>query len=121
MKIVEYKPEYGEVRYPEGFEETIRGLTIEEQMSHFCITSSYNAVHMDWRKRNDRMDMLRLEDRYPVCGLIVRDGLIAGVLVFDGMGYSITCMAEERVETGDFNDRSNRDFLGLVCMPPRTQ
>ena len=76
---------------------------------------------MDWRKRNDRMGMMPLEDRCPVCGLIVRDGLIAGVRVFGGMGCSITCMAEERVETGDFNDRSSRDFPGLVCMPLRTE
>lgn len=117
MKTVEYMPQYGEVRYPEGFEETIRGLTIEEQMTHFRITPGYDVVHMDWRKRNDSMYVEHLADHWRVQGLIVREGLIAGVLLSSDM----TCMVEERVEISDFNDRTSRDFLGLVCMPPQAE
>lgn len=31
MKTVEYKEEYGKIEFPEGFEEKLRGKSLEEQ------------------------------------------------------------------------------------------
>ena len=38
MKIIDYKEEFGEVVYPEGFREQLIGKSIEEQADCFCIS-----------------------------------------------------------------------------------
>ena len=35
MKIINYEEEFGKINFPEGFEETLKGLTIEEQMNRY--------------------------------------------------------------------------------------
>ena len=122
MKIVEYKPRYGEVCYPEGFEETIRGLSIEEQIPRFRICNGGALLKEDWRTRARGGESDRLDESRWVSALIVRDGLIVGVLMNTYPWGDVSCLVEKVICAYDSDDnngagyKSVSDYKGVACL-----
>lgn len=97
MKVIEYKPEFGEYSLPSGLKEALTGKSIEEQMKYFgtaCIPQF--ASQVGWEKSCDKEFLDRRfyklgADEY-VLGVIVDDGIIVGVEIdsyYSGNGISL--------------------------------
>ena len=123
MKIVQYDPSFGPYTFPEGFEETLRGLTIEEQMSRYRTTEYSSVSATNWRERTYRGGYSRLDRCYDVRGLIVHGDLLVGIIVCNDNGRDIPCFPEERVCTYYADDNNGAgsktriDYVYLVCVP----
>ena len=78
LEIIDYKEEYGEIVYPEGFKEQLIGKTIEEQADCFCISGQTTFRNTGWSERTSEYKG-RLSEN-PNITVVVKDGLIAGVV-----------------------------------------
>ncbi len=123
MKIVEYKESYGEYKLPEGFEESLKGLSIEEQMDRYRTSGSSTFSNTGWSERSYARGYRKLENDGDVRGLIVKDGIVIGVLMCDDCGREVPCFGEERVCTYYADDNNGAgskcriDYTYLVCVP----
>lgn len=96
MKIIPYEERFGEVRFPEGFEETLQNLTLEEQMDRYRITLATTDASTGWRKRTSAWTYIKLT--HPaVKALIVKDGILVGIMLNDHNDRETACLAEERI------------------------
>lgn len=80
----QYKNEYGEVSFPEGFEKMLHGKTLEEQMDCFYIvkSSSYQTFsYGDLDKDKQLRKAIRLQDYPRIQKLIVKGRLLVGVRI----------------------------------------
>jgi len=122
MKIIDYIEEYGEVIYPEGFEAQLKGKTIEEQMKCFSTAGSSNFRHTGWSDRTSTR-YSALEDNEEVLAIVVKDGLIAGIIANDDDGYECFIAPEKGICTYYAEDnngagyKTRTDYLYLVCVP----
>lgn len=123
MRIINYEETFGEIKFPEGFEELLTNLTIEEQMEYYR-TTDYSYYSMtDWRNRTWSAGYRQLEGNPYVSALIVKDGLLVGVMMLNDCKREVPCLAEERVCT--YYDCDNNgagykeriDYTYLVCVP----
>ncbi len=122
MKIVNYEERFGAVLFPEGFEETLKNLTIEEQMKCYRVieTSSYSMT--DWRERLHTIGYA-IDKCYDVKSVIVKDGIVVGVMIVCDTGSEVACLPEERVCTYYADDNNGAgskcriDYLYLHCVP----
>jgi len=123
MKIIPYREEFGPVTFPEGFEETLHGLSIEEQMNRYRTTGSSSYALTDWKERTFRFGYFRLDKDSDVRALIVRDSLLVGVMINNDDGRDTPCFPGERVCTyyaSDNNGAGSKDridYTYLVCVP----
>ena len=123
MKIINYEEKFGQYSFPEGFEEGLRGRSVEEQMKFYRTTeySSYSLTN--WSQRTTKSGYRRLEDTREVKALIVKDGLLVGVMILDDCNREVPCFAEERICTYYAEDnngagyKTREDYLYLVCVP----
>ena len=123
MKIINYEERFGEVKLPEGFEETLRGLPIEEQMAHYRTTCVSAYAMTDWRERTRQRWTIPIERDRDVTALIVRDGILVGVMILDDDNDEVPCLAEERVCTYYASDNNGAgykeriEYTYLICIP----
>ncbi len=123
MKIVAYEEKFGKVSFPEGFEELLQGLTVEEQMEYYRTTcfSVYSAT--DWQARKYQGSAIKIEKDRDVTGLIVKDGILVGIMILDDTGREVPCLAEENVCTYYASDNNGAgykeriDYTYLICVP----
>lgn len=122
MKIVSYEPSFGEIKFPDGFEESLQNLTIEEQMNRYRITGFSRYGMTDWRERRFNGTTVRLDKSSDVKALIVRDGILVGVMMEDDNGREVSCLPEQCVCTvydcdnngAGYKERAT--FAYLICI-----
>lgn len=127
MKTVAYEEKFGEINFPAGFEEKLRGKTLEEQMECYRITNSVALSRTSYGELDDQQIRERThsltEDR-DCTGLVVKDGLLVGVLIrscWKFLGDAV-CLPYGRVctyyasdnEGSGTNDRE--DYACLICV-----
>lgn len=125
MKIVDYKPNYGVIRFPDGFVEKLQGKAIDEQMKCFRLSmsdtysrSSYGAVTSE----NVIESTYSLDEYYRCTGLIVRDEMVVGVMIRDFSEEEVPCLPYCRVTTFYTNDSDGAgyyerdDYVQLICI-----
>jgi len=123
MKIVEYQESFGEVRFPEGFEASLRSRTLEEQMNCYRTTCSSTYSVTDYSQRTIKGGCCHIDKDSDVRALIVRDGLLVGVMMCDDDGQIQPCLPEERVCTYYADDNNGAgskcriDYTWLICFP----
>ena len=123
MEKVLYKEEFGKVFYPEGFEELIKGLTIEEQMNYFRTTSVSEYSVTDYLSRTLKGGYCHIDKDHDVKALIIKDGLIAGVMLVNDCGRIVPCLPEDSVCTYYADDNNGAgsktriDYTWLLCVP----
>lgn len=123
MKIVAYEERFGKIHFPEGFGELLQGLTVEQQMEYYR-TTGYSVYSItDWKERTYRGSALRLEKDRDVTGLIVKDGILVGVMILDDTNTEVPCLAEESVCTYYASDNNGAgykeriEYTYLICIP----
>lgn len=125
MKIIEYREEFGEVELPEGFEEELRGKSLGEQMERFRIASSISLTKTYYGEEGSSRvleESRALDDDGGFVGLIVKDGVIVGVLIKSWRGREEPCLPNRCVctywasdnEGSGTNDRE--DYAYLICV-----
>lgn len=123
MKQIPYEESFGPYSFPEGFEERLKGLTIEEQMNCYRTTEYSSYAMTGWSERTYRAGYQRLERCSDVRALIVKDGLLIGVMIRDDNCRDVPCFAEERICTYYADDNNGAgsktriDYVYLVCVP----
>lgn len=123
MNTIAYEECFGEVRFPEGFAELLQGLTIEEQMEYFRTTCFSVYSKTNWSERIYQGSAIRIEQDSDVTALIVRDGIIVGIMILNDYRRAVPCLAEERVCTYYACDNNGAgykeriDYTYLICVP----
>ena len=121
MKIIEYIENYGEVVYPEGFKEMLIGKSIEEQAKCFCISGQTTFRNTGWSERKSEYKG-RLSEKTDIA-VVVKDGLIAGIIAKDDNGNERFIAPEKGICTYYAEDnngagyKTRADYLHLVCVP----
>lgn len=123
MKTVNYEKSFGEVVFPEGFEELLKGKSIEKQMEYFRTSSRISHSNTGYGERISESGYRLLSDDEDVKSVIVRDGIMVGVMMSDDCGREVPCLPEERVCT--YYDCDNNgagykeriDYTWLLCVP----
>lgn len=123
MKTVQYEEAWGEPVFPEGFEDEIRGLPIEEQMNRYRVTEYSSYCNTEYKERTLTRWYSRLDKDSDVRGVIVRDGLVVGVLLNNDCGRDCPCLPGECVCTYYASDndgagyKERMDYKWLLCVP----
>lgn len=120
MKIVEYEKKYGEICFPKGFELILKGLSVEEQITYFRTSSCKEHSEMRYDSRTMERGYTRLKDDSKVAGVIVKDGMIVGMMIHDAWKRVMPCLAEEYICTCyDFDDDDEEivEYTWLLCVP----
>ena len=123
MKIVNYEERFGVVHFPEGFEAQLKGRAIQDQMEFYRTSCNTEYEVTGWKKRNHLVSALKLEEDPTVTAIIVRDGIVVGVMVLDDCNREVPCLPEKGVCTyyaSDNNGAGSKDridYTYLVCVP----
>ena len=123
MKIVSYEPSFGEIKFPEGFEETLKNLTIEEQAEHYRTTCYSVYATTNWSERTYQGSAIKLQKDKDITALIVKDGILVGIMILNDNNREVPCLAEERVCTYYASDNNGAgykeriDYTYLICVP----
>jgi len=122
MKIVAYEERFGEIKLPKGFEETLKGLTIEEQTEYYRTTEFSSYSMTNWSERTYKGSAKRLQSNSDVTALIAKDDIVVGVMILDDCNQEVPCLAEERVCTYYASDNNGAgykeriDYTYLICV-----
>lgn len=121
-KIIPYEASFGPYTLPEGFAESLAGLTIEEQMNRYRLSLSRVDAMTGWRQRTSGTWYIRLDEVSDVRALIVHEGILVGVMLNDYRNIEIPCFADERVCT-DYDEDNNgagykirASYVYLLCV-----
>ena len=121
MEFIEYEESFGEYKYPEGFEETLEGLTLEQQTTRFRVTRRSDFAHTGWQERSIESG-ISLADSSSVTATVVKNGKIVGVMLNDDNGRSVFCGPEKCVCTYYAEDNNGAgyktriDYTFFVCV-----
>lgn len=99
MKTIAYEEKFGEIKFPAGFEEKLRGKSLEEQMDCYRITNSItlsSTSYGELDKQQLRERTRSLEEDKDCTGLVVKDGLLVGVLIRPFWGGKTGCVCPTR-------------------------
>ena len=84
FEVIELKKDPAKIEWGEGYPEILKGKTLEEQMDYFRVSvhgvyswKSYGQVDFEQLRKYSHA----IEDDQYVEGLIVREGLLVGVLI----------------------------------------
>ena len=122
MKIVQYEEKMGNYTYPEGFKQTLVGLTIEQQMRRFRTTPWSRHHNTHWKSRTYTGPYRYVDEDSNVKAIVIDDGFICGVIITDERGRDLFCMPEDYVCTCYASDnngagyKERMDFLHFVCV-----
>lgn len=116
INVVEYTEKFGAYTMPEGAEDVLRALPIEEQTKYFAIevTSSKSSSYRD-----------SLKSSYDTKSVIVNDGIIVGIMISNDYGRVVPCFIGETVCTWDSSDnngagyKSRTDYAKLLYVVPK--
>ncbi|HAE52093.1 MAG TPA: hypothetical protein DCG30_02415 [Ruminococcus sp.] len=125
MKTIEYKTEFGEIIFPDGFEQKLSGRSLEEQMDFYRITmvttiKKYSYGELD--SKNERKKTVKLKECDDFRGLVVKDGIIVGVIFKSMIGEDKVCLPGQKMMTywssgGDGTGSTDRDdTCCLICV-----
>lgn len=123
MNIVAYEEGFGAVNLPEGFEQLLKALTPERQTALYRTTRRYSYSVTGWSERTSEDGYRRLEEDSAVSALIVKDGIIVGVMMRNHLGYERPCLAERCICTYSASDnngagyKERADYTYLLCVP----
>jgi hypothetical protein len=125
MNMIEYQAEFGDIVFPDGFEQKLSGKTIEEQMAFYrieevCLLSSYSYGELD--SRSQRKLTHELDKCHDVEELIIKNGLLVGVTIRDYANNTQICLPGQYVTTyiaiddDGVGSESREDTCSLVCL-----
>lgn len=123
METIEHKEEFGKSVLPEGFEEILKDLPLEEQMNHFRTSSYRRLSNIGYSLRTLESGYNELKDDPDVQGIIVKNNMIVGIMIKDAWGRIVPCLPEERVCTYYASDNNGAgykeriDYTWLLCVP----
>ena len=111
---------------PEGFVERLQGKGIKEQLALFAVVEhdtyrsySYGEEDGGW----DHESTLAVEELKQLCGVIVENGLVEGIMVKDNYGQAVPLAPGDAATTyyasdDDGTGGSYRNvYVRLVCRP----
>ena len=122
MKFIEYEEQFGEYTYPEGFENTLDGLSAEQQTECFRTTRRANLAHTGWSERSIESSGIELEDCSAVTAAVVKDGKIVGVMMKNDSGREVFCPPEKCICTYYAEDnngagyKTREEYTYLICV-----
>ena len=122
MKFGEYEERFGEYTYPEGFEKTLEGLALNQQIDCFRTTRLAQLAHTNWSERNIESSGINLEDCDAITAVIVKDDKIVGVMLKNESGREEFCPPEKCVCTYYAEDnngagyKTRQDYTYLICV-----
>lgn len=122
MTIVNYEEKFGKVNFPEGFEEKLSNLSVEEQMEYYRVTCFSKYSVTDWKERTYEGSAVRLDRDSDVKALIVKGGILVGVMILDDCNREVPCLAEESVCTYYSSDNNGAgykeriEYTYLICV-----
>ena len=122
MKFVEYQESFGEYKYPEGFEETLEGLSVEQQLDRFRTSERSTLGHTGWRERTVESGGVKIGKDSDVRAVVVKDGKIVGLMINNDCGRDVFCGPEERVCTYYADDNNGAgsktriDYIYFWCV-----
>lgn len=123
MKIVPYEESFGTFTFPEGFEQTLKGLTIEEQMNRYRLSMSRTDAMTGWRERTYGTWYVKLDAVRDVRALIVKDDTLVGIMLEDHNNREVPCFADCGVctyydeENNGAGYKTRQDYVYLLCVP----
>lgn len=125
MKTIPYEEKFGTIDFPEGFAEKLRSETLEEQMGYYRIASSAAFTRTSYGQVDSKRLMERthaLTEDEDCVGLVVKDGVLVGVLIRSHWGRETPCLPYQRVCTYYASDNEGSgtkdrvDYACLVCV-----
>ena len=125
MKIFDYREDFGNVCFADGFVQIISGKPLEKQMEHFRIRIRSTIEKYSYGKLDSERSWEKeygLDECDDVNGVIVKDGLIAGVMLKTQSGDNRACLPEQSVTIyyADEDDgpggSSRNDVAKLLCV-----
>lgn len=124
VNFVKYdKQLHGDLNYPDGFCDLLKGLSLEEQMKYFRIANGlYLKKKFQDRRKNKYDYSCQLQDYEDVEAIIVRNGLIVAVLVKNCYEQIVPCLPEKGFITYDECEidgsgyKECKLYLYLVCV-----
>lgn len=127
MEIINYEEKFGEINFPDGFEEKLEGKELEEQMEYFRITEQRlyaRTAYGQIEKEDLYQNSYALEEYHKCKGIVVKDKKIVGVLIESWWEehQPVVCLPYKKVcvyyasdnEGSGTNDRE--DYAYLICV-----
>lgn len=121
--IVNYEESFGTPNFPEGFLESLCGLSIEEQTERYRVTVETSKKNTGWKERTASFGYFKLDGISEVKAVIVRDGIVVGAMITDWRGTDIPCFPEECVcydydsDNNGAGYKTREGYIYLVCVP----
>ena len=102
MKTIEYTTEFGQIIFPDGFEQKLSGRNLEEQMDCYRITiettiSKYSYGELD--SKDVMEETVKFEECDDFRGLVVKDGIIVGIILKSLFGEDKVCLPGQKMTT----------------------
>ncbi len=102
MKTIEYTTEFGQIIFPDGFEQKLSGRNLEEQMDCYRITiettiSEYSYGELD--SKDVMEETVKFEECDDFRGLVVKDGIIVGIILKSLFGEDKVCLPGQKMTT----------------------
>lgn len=124
MNYIEYDEMlHGKLSYPEGFEEKLAGLSIEEQLNFFRIGNGvYRRQPVEERRAGKYMANIRVDSVSDTQAIIIKDGTVAGIMIKDCYGDVVACLPEHGFVSYDEDEldgsgyKNSKFFLYLICV-----
>ena len=116
INTVEYTENYGDFTMPDGAQDALRALPFEEQMKYF-------AIEVTSSKYSSRLETLKASSDTEA--LIVKDGIVVGVMISNEYGRQVPCFIGERICTWDSSDNNGAgykcrtDYAKLLFVNPK--
>ncbi len=110
--VRDYQENLGAYTMPEGAEDLLRQKNIEEQMAFFQIyhTSEQTKSPYTYHYTHE----YSLIDAYMVKELIVRDGMIVGVMMSDATERTVPCFVGQTIRTWDAEDDEGDGYKARI-------
>ena len=122
-KTVTYEESFGTPKFPEGFKESLAGLSIEEQITRYRVTVEVSKKNTGWTERTNSFGYFETEKISEVAGYIVQDNIVVGVMIKDFRNKEVPCFPEECVcydydsENNGAGYKTRESYVYLVCVP----
>ena len=102
MKTIEYTTEFGQIIFPDGFEQKLSGRNLEEQMDCYRITIETTICEYSYGEL-DSKDVMEETVKFEECddfrGLVVKDGIIVGIILKSLFGEDKVCLPGQKMTT----------------------
>lgn len=125
MEIIPYEETFGQVRFQEGYEAMLAGLTIEEQVRCFALTEYEFLTDVPCAELEERILLKtyyqeRTHSVSPQWPVIVRDGIVVGFLHRSSGRPLLPYQSYIYDYTSDNNGAGYKErywYKHLICLP----